>query len=352
MDDGLQGALADLAARFEFTEYEVKAYLTVLQHGELTASELAEYADIPQPRVYDTARNLAEDGFVELRESRPMKVLAIDPEEAFGGLQTSLDELVDRLENQYVAPARGAGGASLIKSRPTILRYIGEVVAAAEYELLLAMNGDLLERFGDEIRARHAENTAVNLLLAPESQAPRPDEYDYGAVADTVRTRRGVTTPVVAVADGSYALYATQDALEDGTEQYGIIFDRSELGFLISGFYNTVLWTTSETAFEAESGRPFPRQYTTVRRCVTELQDDDRTLYASVEGRDIETGEHRVVEGTVVSVAFGTNRETATLVVESDGEIVNVGGQLAALEDIEASEILVDTSYPPGEAED
>ena len=348
MSDELHGSLEKLASRFDFAEYEVKAYLTILEHGELTASELAERADIPQPRVYDTVRNLAERGLVELQESRPMRVLAIDPEEAFVDLQTSLDEMVTQLENRYVAPTRNAEGASLVKSRSTILRYLSEIIEDAEYELLLSLDSDLLSRFGDELEAARDRGVAVDLLLSPADDVPDEDEFEYTAVADTVRVRRGVTTPIVAVADGSYALYATQDALRDDSDRYGLIFNRSELGFLVSGFFNTVLWTTSDTIAEAVPERPFPRRYTTIRRCVAELQSIDETLYASVEGRDIETGEHRRVEGTVVSVAFGTNRETATLIVDAEGDIVNVGGQLASLEDVEAHEIVVDTDEPPG----
>jgi sugar-specific transcriptional regulator TrmB len=348
MTDDLHGSLERLAARFDFAEYEVKAYLTILEHGELTASELAEQADIPQPRVYDTVRDLAESGLVELRESRPMTVLAIDPEEAFGDLRSSLDDLVEGLESRYVAPARDAEGASLVKSRSTILRYMQEIIDDADYELLLALDADLLARFGDDLETAREAGVAVDLLLSPAADAPDADGFDYAAVADTVRTRRGITTPILAVADGSYALYATQEALRDDSDRYGLIFNRSELGFLVSGFFNTVLWTTSETVSEAPTERPFPRRYTTIRRCVAELQDVDQRLYASVDGRDIETGTRRVVEGTVVSVAFGTNRETATLIVESEGDVVNVGGQLAALEDVEAHEIVVDTGEPPG----
>jgi sugar-specific transcriptional regulator TrmB len=97
MSDDLYGSLEAIADRFDFAEYELKAYLTVLEHGELTAAELAERADIPQPRVYDTVRDLSEGGLVELQESRPMRVLAIDPQESFGDLQRSLGDLVDRL---------------------------------------------------------------------------------------------------------------------------------------------------------------------------------------------------------------------------------------------------------------
>jgi sugar-specific transcriptional regulator TrmB len=348
MTDELQGSLEELADRFDFAEYEVRAYLTVLEHGDLTASELAEQSDIPQPRVYDTVRDLAENGLVELQESRPMKVLAVDPEESFGDLQSSLSALVEGLSERYTTPARDAEGASLVKSRTTILRYLEEIIAEAEYELLLSLDGDLLAEYGDAIAAQRDAGVAVDLLLSPAADVPVPDEYDYATVADTVRARRGITTPVVAVADGEYALYATTDALENGADRYGVIFNRSELGFLVTGFFNTVLWTTSETLAAAGTERPFPRRYTTIRRCVAELQDIEEPLYASIEGRDIATGDHRTLHGTVVSVAFGTNREKATLVVESDGEILNVGGQLAALEDIEAHEIVVDTDQPPG----
>jgi len=348
MNDELHGSLEELADRFDFAEYEVKAYLTVLEHGDLTASELAERADIPQPRVYDTVRDLAESGLVELQESRPMKVLAVNPEESFGDLQSSLSELVDGLSDRYAAPARDAEAASLVKSRTTILRYLEEIIGDAEYELLLSLDADLLAEYGDAIAEKRDTGVAVDLLLSPAADVPGPEEYDYARVADTVRARKGITTPIVAVADGEYALYATTDALENGADRYGVIFNRSELGFLVTGFFNTVLWTTSETLAAAGTERPFPRRYTTIRRCVAELQDIEETLYASIEGRDIVTGDHRTLHGTVVSVAFGTNREKATLVVESDGEILNVGGQLAALEDIEAHEIVVDTDHPPG----
>ncbi len=348
MADDLHGSLEQLAERFDFAEYEVKAYLTVLEHGELTASELAERADIPQPRVYDTVRDLAETGLVELQESRPMKVLAVDPEESFGDVQGSLEDLLEGLSDRYVAPARGAEGASLVKSRSTILRYIEEIIDDAEYELLLSLDTDLLAEFGDAIADTRSEGVAVDLLLSPAAEAPGPDEYGYTDVADTVRARDGITTPIVAVGDGEYALFATTEALRNDADRYGVIFNRSELGFLVTGFFNTVLWTTSETISSVDTQRPFPRQYTTIRRCVAELQAIEETLYASIEGRDIATGDRRTVHGTVVSVAFGTNREKATLVVESDGEIVNVGGQLAALEDIEAHEIVVDTDEPPG----
>jgi hypothetical protein len=76
--------------------------------------------------------------------------------------------------------------------------------------------------------------------------------------------------------------------------------------------------------------------------------DEAETFYASVRGRDVVTGDRRHVSGRVVDVSVGTNRETAAITLEADGELVDVGGQVAALEDVEAHEIMVGLDEPPG----
>ncbi len=348
MVDDLRAALERVGEVFDFGEYEADAYLAVLEHGELTAPEIAEETSIPQPRVYDTVRDLEDVGLVEIHESRPMKVLAVAPEEAFGEVQTSLSDLVDDLQAQYTMPKRDAEAVSLVKSRSTILRYLGEVIESAEYELLLSLTPDLVARFEDELRACRTEGVNVELLVSPAADAPDPDEYDYDAIATVSRARRGMTTPIVAVADGYFSVYATQEALRNDRERYGVIFNRSELGFLVSGFLNTVVWTSAVTLSEADDDRPWPRRYGTIRRCVSDLDGEDGPFYASIRGRDVETGERRTVHGKVVEVSVGTNRVIAAMTVEVDGERVDVGGQVAALEDVEAQEIEIGREAPPG----
>jgi len=345
--DDLEAALEQVISRFNLGEYEITAYLAVLQHGELTAAEIAERTDIPQPRVYDTVRGLGEVGLVELKESRPMKVLAIDPREAFGDIQSSLDELVEGLSERYTAPAREPEAVSLVKSRPTILRYLEDIIETAEYELMLSLTPALLERFQSRLAARREAGIPTEILVSPADEAPDPEAFDYESVATTVKGRRGITTPVVAVADGNYSLYATRESVRGAENRYGVIFNRSELGFLVSGFLNTVLWTTADAIFSEELSLPFPRRYGTIRRCISDLMTLDGQFYATIEGRDVATGDHWVVRGAVVEASFGRNREVATLVVETDDGPVDVGGQVAAYEDIEAYEIRVGREAPP-----
>ncbi|MFC4551241.1 MULTISPECIES: HTH-type sugar sensing transcriptional regulator TrmB [Halorussus] len=346
--DDLHATIEQVGDRFDLGEYEIDAYLTVLEHGELTASEIADRTDIPQPRVYDTVRSLSDRGLVELRESRPMKVIAVDPDEAFSGIQSSLMEMVSELEARYTAPARDTEAVSLVKSRSTILRYLADVIETAEFEIALSLTPDLLHRFEDELSHAIDQGVSVELLVTPASEAPDPESFDYLDVATTARARRGITTPVIAVADGEYSIYATQDALRDDQDRYGVIFNRSALGFLVSGFFGTVLWTTAERTLAADGeDRPFPRRYSSIRRCVKELQELEGDFHATIEGRDIETGASRVVQGRVVGFSFEGGERVAGMTIETDDGEITVGGQVAALEDIEAHEIRIGRDEPP-----
>jgi len=345
--DALRVALERVSDQFDFGEYEVEAYLVILEHGQLSASEIAERTSIPQPRVYDTVRSLAEHGFVEVRESRPMQVLAIPPEESFAGIQSSLEDLVSDLERRYTEPTRQSEAVSLIRSRPTILRYLADVIESAEYELILSLTPDLLAEFESQLIDRREAGLTVELLLSPADGAPSSSEYDYNRVATNARARRGVTTPIVAVADGTYSIYTTQEALGNTRDRYGVIFNRSELGFLVTGFLSTVVWT-SATTLATSDDLPFPRKYATIRRCVMDIVDREGPFYASIAGRDVKTGEPREVNGTVIDVAVGTNRETAAMTIETEDGIVDVGGQVAALEDVEAHVIRIGRDGPPG----
>lgn len=328
---------------FDLGEYEVEAYLAVLQYGTLTASEVSEHTDVPQPRVYDTVRALADDGLVELQETRPMRVVAVDPREAFAEIRKSLDDLVEGLHDRYTEPARETEAVTLVKSRLTLLRYLMETIELAEYELVVGLPPRLLDRYADALAAAIDRGVAVDLLLAPAESALAPGDYDYAAIATEVRARRGVTTPVIAVADGRHSVFTTQDALqENGNDRYGVILNRSALGFLIYGFYATVLWTTARPVADDDRGPRYPRRYASVRRSVRDLRRTNGRFVAHVEGRDVVTGAERVVEGLVVDSVVDREAQVASITLQTEDGPVEVGGRVAAYEDVEAHRIEVD----------
>ena len=347
MTDDLPEQVAMLGRQFDFGEYEIAAYLAVLEYGRLTAGEIADETEIPQPRVYDTVRSLADHGFVELHDTRPMEVVAVDPSEAFDSVRTAVDEFVTGLEQSYTAPDRTNEAVSLVSSRQTILRCFEDVISSAEYELLVSLTPDLLARFEDALAGQTSAGVTVELLLSPAADAPAPATYDYTRIATVTRARRGVTTPLVAVADGSYSVYTGQRALRSATDRYAVVFNRSELGFLVSALLNTVVWPSSTPVAERVTDVAYPRRYATIRRCVRELDTGTGPLYATVDGREVTSGRYRTVSGEVVDTAVGTGGETAAITLDTGTETLGIGGHAAALEDIEAYELVVGRNDPP-----
>lgn len=338
--DDLRRQVEQVGGLFDFGEYELAAYLAVLEHGQLTPSEITERTDIPQTRVYDTVRDLESRGVVVIKETRPMRVVAVDPEEAFGSAREAFGDVLDELETRYSTPALSVEAVSLVKSRNSILRYLEAVVESAEYELSLSLTPDLLARFEADLRERNAE-VNVNLLVAPAADAPDSGEYDYTAVATMTRARRGVTTPVIAVADGEFSVYATRQALT-GEGRYGVIFNQSTLGFLVNTFFNNMLWTTADEVATAPDGRAFPRRYASIRQCIREILANDGPFRATVEGRDVTTGTPRQFTGPVADTTFEMGGGIASLTVDTDDGPVTVGGRVAALEDVEAHEVVLE----------
>lgn len=336
--------LVQLTDKLDLTEYEIETYIAVLQYGDLTATQIAERTTVPQPRVYDTVRTLHDRGLVDMQESRPMRVLAIEPEETFESIQDELHSTIDHLSSLYTEPNRGIQASTLVQSRSTIFRYMYNIIRSAEYELIGSLPVSVFESISDQLQDLYSHGVRIDLVLTPSSEVPLSSEFDYGTVAHSVRRRRGVGTPTIVSADGSFSLYTSYDAVSSQNEgndedQYGVIFNRSRLGFLATGFLDTIIWATSETVYESERTLPFPRKYATIRRAVNDLHRLSGEFEATITGRDVATGEIREVSGRVQTVDEDPNRVTSTLVVETgDGE-VEVGGQMAAYEDIEAMEI-------------
>lgn len=76
------------------TEYEIKAWLTLIRNGNLTAERISELGSIPLPRVYDTITELQKKGFVLVTKTRPKVFKSLTPE-------ISLKHFLEFKENEF-----------------------------------------------------------------------------------------------------------------------------------------------------------------------------------------------------------------------------------------------------------
>ncbi|MGI0002770.1 MAG: TrmB family transcriptional regulator, partial [Nitrosopumilaceae archaeon] len=79
---------------FGLSKYEAKAYVTLVSHGTISASEDAYYSNLPRTKVYPTLLKLEKKRLVIISKSKPIMCTAIAPEDAFDDI---IQEHIDKV---------------------------------------------------------------------------------------------------------------------------------------------------------------------------------------------------------------------------------------------------------------
>ncbi len=95
--------LSKLRRFFNLNLYEVKIWAALLSRGVSTAGELSDIADVPRSRSYDVLETLEKKGFVVMKLGKPIKYLAVPPNEVLERVKKNVKEdaksQIDRLED-------------------------------------------------------------------------------------------------------------------------------------------------------------------------------------------------------------------------------------------------------------
>lgn len=83
--------------------YERKLWTALLAKGTAAAGELSQMSNVPRSRTYDTLESLAEKGFVMVQSGKPVKFVAIKPDEALEmvkkKIEADTEEMKKRLDD-------------------------------------------------------------------------------------------------------------------------------------------------------------------------------------------------------------------------------------------------------------
>ncbi|VVB74696.1 Putative HTH-type transcriptional regulator TrmBL2 [Candidatus Tiddalikarchaeum anstoanum] len=84
--------LNELRNLFNLNLYEVKIWLALLSKGVSTAGELSDIANVPRSRTYDVLESLEKKNFVIMKLSKPIKYMAVKPDDVLSAYKKSLFE--------------------------------------------------------------------------------------------------------------------------------------------------------------------------------------------------------------------------------------------------------------------
>ena len=88
--------IIDGLRKLGLTEYEARAYVTLVERGTLTANSLSKYSEIPYSKIYDVLSRLEKKGWIIIEEGKPKKYKPKPPKEA---VKISVSKIENELQN-------------------------------------------------------------------------------------------------------------------------------------------------------------------------------------------------------------------------------------------------------------
>lgn len=255
------------------SKYESKAYLTVLQLGLTTATEIADSADIPQSRVYDVLDDLEEKGFVTVQPGRPKKFGPIEPEHAINhyvqykreNFEQTLDQtqsvgeqFVEELNEQNFQYRQNDEVDVFwsYKGKNYILDQFGQYCASADERIWMIMKGNSFERVVNHhkevLRDRHENGVDIKIAV--------PHAYVDDVVLEAAREWAELRdAPNI---EGRIYLFDTDRVLiawhSDREDRYvALTTESSQLQVTFSHLFS-LFWQTLNTGLPGESQRDNP----------------------------------------------------------------------------------------------
>ncbi len=92
--------LSRLRRYFDLNLYEVKIWTALLSRGTSTAGELSDIANVPRSRSYDVLESLEKKGFVVVKLGKPIKYLAVDPNEVVERVKKNIKQHATEASNR------------------------------------------------------------------------------------------------------------------------------------------------------------------------------------------------------------------------------------------------------------
>jgi sugar-specific transcriptional regulator TrmB len=232
------------------TDYEVNAYLVLLEKGALTAKQVSYGAQIPYSKVYQTLNSLEKKGWIEVTRKRPSKYFPKSPETAIKTAKTVIENewlqiekiIADELMPSYEKiKTREKYDIWILRGLLNIISKFKEIVKNCRQELLIAFPSIKEEFLLDFYQLLHSfvgEKAQVRFMVSKGL-----NENVYRALSKVGEVRRKAKMfGGGAISDGDEVLLLFSDERGEVT---AIWSDHPGLAGLAKDYFN-YLWKESE----------------------------------------------------------------------------------------------------------
>jgi len=198
----MSGDVRTALSALGLTDYEIRTYLALLEHGPLTALQISSESGIPYSRVYDVLKMLEKKQFVTAERGRPATYVAKSPEEATRAILLKLNKDIDANRQVVVdelQPIFESGGSAaelhdlhVLHGEPAILARLEAMLMRVEQSILILtplITAAHMEVLAPLLQRLVDTNKSLRFLLEARTA---PSEVSQLTQMGEVRWREGI----------------------------------------------------------------------------------------------------------------------------------------------------------------
>jgi len=247
---------------FGLNSYEAKIWTALLSRGVSSAGELSDISNVPRSRTYDVLESLEKKGFVMMKLGKPIKYMAISPNEVIDVIKKKIKEESSRQEMSMeelrksdvleqltqlhttgidmVEPTELVG---MIKSRDSVYDYMESMLKKAEKSVYIMTSSEGIIR-----KIQHLEKTmkkvadkgvTIKVLISGTKDVDKIEKQLKG-IAE-VRTISDVKSRFMLVDDDKLLFFITNDKDVHPTYDVAVWIETSFFAESIKGFFE-LMW--------------------------------------------------------------------------------------------------------------
>jgi len=191
-----------------FTLYESKAYLALLQTPDITGYEIAKNSGIPASKIYQVLNKLLQREVITALDSEPVRYTPMPPNEIFSQMRTAYNTVLDTLQNGltkiYHAKKQHDNYIWNLGGRQAIMNRIIDFIDKAHEHIYLSIWDEEVETLEPTLLVAGKRKVKLTIVHYGQRFLNIGTEYRHGR-EHTIRQQRGARRIALEV-DGQYVL--------------------------------------------------------------------------------------------------------------------------------------------------
>ena len=183
-----------LLQELDFSEYEAKAYLALLEKSPLTGYAVSLNSGVPRSKIYEVLGNLSARGDVIVSQDKTPLYAPLPPNELIARRKQKAEQTLGLAENalqSYVQSSDNRVNIWNISGRENILNRIKEAMKGAKQRILMVLWQDDADELRESLRQQSERGVEIIIMSYGDLKDYEFAEICRHDLSDEVATEQG-----------------------------------------------------------------------------------------------------------------------------------------------------------------